>query len=260
MQSFNFPDGMPHIKLDVSLVEFLKHDLNYSIRNPTDLFKFALINDIAYPCTNLHYVMGSRMDRKISENEPNTLKVVCDILNNVNAGSTYIVIFPHSQSIIDRLNAEQDLQYEINFLKRGIDKCLTEFHSYDCDIILPDAGAEKRFYNDHLSLMNNYPECNIVACTKHRNMSTGKLSGFSVPSTVKETVVILDDLIDGGRTFSGLSKELRNKGAKKVGLVAYHSIFSGGTNLEYVDYIYTSNSFKYTEAPNVFCEQIPCLI
>lgn len=255
MKTFTFPDGMPHIKLEDS--DSL-YTLNYSIRNTSDLFQLGLIADVNKNLchVDLHYVMGSRMDRAISESEPNTLRLVCNFLKLLNL--RYTVIFPHSSSIIDRLEAERNLSLEISFLRRGIDHILSKFGATKFDIILPDQGAEKRFYNDHLDLLWYYQDTDlkVVTCSKHRDLSTGKLSGFMVPQDVKEDVIIIDDLGDGMGTFIGLAEKLREKGAKKIGLIIYHSIFSKGTDIPGVDFIYTSNSFKYTEAPNVFCQKV----
>jgi ribose-phosphate pyrophosphokinase len=57
----------------------------------------------------------------------------------------------------------------------------------------------------------------------------------------------VDDLCDGGATFIGAAKCLRDAGAKFVGLVVPHGIFSRGVSHVLdngIDHIHTSNSFK----------------
>lgn len=60
-----------------------------------------------------------------------------------------------------------------------------------------------------------------------------------------KTVMILDDICDGGRTFIEAVKHLREAGAKRVELYVTHGIFSKGVeNLldNGIDHIYTTNS------------------
>jgi ribose-phosphate pyrophosphokinase len=71
---------------------------------------------------------------------------------------------------------------------------------------------------------------------------TGALSGFEVYAddlTGKE-VVILDDICDGGGTFIGLTKKLREKGAAKVTLYVTHGMFTKGVKilLESIDEVW----------------------
>lgn len=261
IQTIVMPDGMPHL-----IYEGADNSIICSIRDPIDLFKLQLLSDICQPIKiQIHYLMGSRMDRAISPFEPNTLRVVCDTLKtlsnrniHIKDRNTFEVIFPHSQSTIDRLEARQRKDLELNFLKMGINRILNNFSCSKFTIALPDAGAEKRFYNDHIQLMQwYYHDADVVTCNKHRDISTGKLSGFHCPSQVGEMAIIIDDLCDGGGTFVGQAKELRKNGARKIGLIVYHGIFSKGQELEGIDYIVSSNSYRdLTSTTNFHCIKV----
>lgn len=58
--------------------------------------------------------------------------------------------------------------------------------------------------------------------------------------------------VDGGGTFTGLAKELRNKNAGKLYLAVSHGIFSKGFDgLNDFEKIFTTNSFKDIEHEKV---------
>jgi ribose-phosphate pyrophosphokinase len=98
--------------------------------------------------------------------------------------------------------------------------------------------------------MDVFGLCNVVYCNKKRDPETGKLDGFSIydydpnPNSNGTELLIVDDICDGGGTFVGLAKKLREAGAKKVHLFVTHGIFSKGVPLEGIDTIYTTDSFQ----------------
>ena len=249
-----FPDGQPHIKL-----EGTAHDIiNCSIRTADELVQVLMLHNIlkrqgfTETQLNLHYLMGGRMDRAISINEPETLKVIGDMITQSGFESVYLT-FPHSQTSLDAIRdkhgriAERRIGDERSFIKEGINKALNRANTPTFGYVTPDAGAEKVFENYHSEFVAQIYRNDIthVPASKVRDMHTGKLSAFRVNADmVPETCIIVDDLCDGGGTFMGLAKELRAKGAKFIGLVVYHGIFSKGQSLDGIDFIYTSNSFR----------------
>lgn len=256
LKSTTFPDGMSYKEHDLGE----DNNIIASIRSFQDLIELGQLVDVQKRkgikdiSLVLHYLVGSRMDRPIDRNSPNTLKVVCDIINGMGFESIKTV-WSHSQSTNDRLNAEPQTVVEGAFINTAL-KWLLEIHPQDVitestkekswGICLPDAGAAKRYWNDHSSVISTSHI--VVECGKHRNMRTGQLSGFSCPTAVPDHCIIVDDLCDGGGTFCGLASELRKSGAKRVDLVVYHGIFSKGVELEGIDKIYTSNSYRDLES------------
>jgi len=250
------PDGMPHGKLANSdwLFNGDRH-LVASIRSPTDLVKLGIVHDICpIQILTLNYVMGGRMDRAINDTQPNTLRVVANFIRSLGIRRIGCV-WPHSPSTLDRLNAEHFKFLEQAFLIESI-RSMKEMLQGEFALVLPDSGAEKRYWNDHHSHICFYGD--VISCTKHRDMSTGKLSGFSVNApAVPSHCVIADDLCDGGRTFTGIASKLRDLGAEKVGLIVYHGIFSSGTSLAGIDAIVTTNSFRPLDTtPNFLCMEV----
>ena len=95
---------------------------------------------------------------------------------------------------------------------------------------------------------------NVVECMKERDVKTGALLSFktTVTDLSGQTCFIVDDICDGGGTFAGTAKMLKEKGAVKVVLIVSHGIFSKGSIIDSVDEIYTTDSFKQVAGVNCF--------
>jgi ribose-phosphate pyrophosphokinase len=77
-------------------------------------------------------------------------------------------------------------------------------------------------------------------------MLTGNITSLKLTGNVLgEDCVVIDDLCDGGFTFTQLGSMLREQGAKSLTLIITHGIFTKGTKelTELYDNIYTTNSF-----------------
>lgn len=104
-------------------------------------------------------------------------------------------------------------------------------------ILLPDEGAKRyeleKYFKD------------VFYCQKKRNPKTGEILGIELPSGVfqpSDNILIVDDICDGGRTFTEIAKKMSN-----VTLYLYvtHGVFSKGflELLTYFKGIYTTDSF-----------------
>jgi len=99
-------------------------------------------------------------------------------------------------------------------------------------IVAPDAGAIKKVeaLSDKLA-KKSIPliKEGYIQGLKVRDPSTGALSGFKAYGDIAgNDCLIFDDLCDGGGTFLGLAKELRDQGARDLHLVVTHGYFSKG--------------------------------
>lgn len=110
-------------------------------------------------------------------------------------------------------------------------------------LVAPDAGAAKKTEEAAKDVEKPY-----ITMAKVRNLKTGEITGMRILDDVDltgKTVMILDDICDGGRTFIEAAKYLREAGAERVELYVTHGIFSKGVeNLldNGIDHIYTTNS------------------
>lgn len=239
-KTFSFPDSQPHFKLETYEREFDEVTIESAIRNSEDLFRILLVSDVlrnaGYTKTNLdiRYLMGARMDRSISWDQPFTLSIVARLLNG--AGFSRVRVLDVHSDVATRL-----IRNSVNVLPhKVVDQVRTTIGAHM--VVAPDKGAIDRVSQLVLS--------RIVCCTKKRDMATGALSGFEVSDSTYikgNEVLIIDDICDGGGTFVGLAKVLKEAGAKKVNLFVTHGIFSkahdGDYSLEGIDKIYTTDSY-----------------
>lgn len=235
---FAFPDGQPHFKLETYEREFDAVTIETRISTPAELFQVLLANQVlraqGYSSVSLdiRYLMGARMDRAIDSFQPFTLEMVSRLLNG--AGFTKVRGLDVHSDVSARLirNFENVLPYDV--VRKVRTTCGHPF------IVCPDKGARDRVSN----LCNGYH----VQCSKVRDVQTGELKGFSIEnhginSLMFESVLIVDDICDGGGTFVGLAKELRKAGAKRVYLFVTHNV-QRKDRLEGIDRIFTTNSFS----------------
>ena len=110
-----------------------------------------------------------------------------------------------------------------------------------CDLVcFPDKGAANRGY-----VLNGKPSFFL---SKTRDQSTGAITGMvcELPLDLKgKKILIVDDIICGGRTFIEATKILKSLGAEHVSLYCTHGIFSQGVHvLSNIDHIYVTDSYK----------------
>ena len=110
-------------------------------------------------------------------------------------------------------------------------------------VVVPDAGARSKAQ----TYLHLFPGAKVVMASKRRDPDTGGLSGFELDGDAGGgTVVIVDDIIDGGGTFIGLADTIRGQpsyapGRCRMILIASHGLFTKGTGAlaSRFDYIVT---------------------
>lgn len=253
-----FPDGQPHIKMDLeSIRAFDKAEqlkIICRISNPNDLMMLLFVKntldylEFEHVEVGISYLMAARMDRVMLDGEPFSLKVVAALLNQ--AKFKRISIFdPHSEvstALIDRSYAISNH----SFVKEALEDYFKADDPGTITLVSPDAGALKKIHKLAQALQLN----SVVECMKERDVKTGALTNFktTVADLTGQTCFIVDDICDGGGTFAGTSKMLKEKGAVKVGLIVSHGIFSKGNSIDNIDVIYTTDSFRNLEGVRCF--------
>jgi ribose-phosphate pyrophosphokinase len=248
-----FPDGQPHIKIDVQQAAALdkKAPLRIFTRlnNANDLLVALLVKNtldyLEFEHVELHvsYLLAARMDRVMLDGEPFSLKVIAAMLNQ-GQFKKVLIFDPHSEvstALIDRSYAVTNHLFVRDALAdyannhQGVTPCL----------VSPDAGALKKIHK----LAQFLGIENVVECMKERDVRTGALTNFKAMTDGLhgQTCFIIDDICDGGGTFAGTARMLKEKGAVKVVLVVSHGIFSRGPVIEHVDAVYTTDSYKMVE-------------
>jgi ribose-phosphate pyrophosphokinase len=256
-----FPDGQQSIKLDmidfdfpekitVSITSRLNsfRDLEVIIAANQALREYSYVENVKL---NVPYFLGARSDRKFDVGTCNYLKtVICPIINMQNF-SRVTVLDPHSDVLEACLN-----NYHKHNNHRLVKDALTKIdnkpgaQSRIC-LVSPDAGAYKKIFD----VAKEFHIDNIVTATKVRDLTTSKIIDTDVPLAdaryYEDTkFVIVDDICDGGRTFTEIAKAIRIRVPDaEIYLIVTHGIFSSGFESlgEYFEQIYTTNSIKEQE-------------
>lgn len=250
----NFPDGEPHIVLE----DIDRKKMVYvicRIATPNDLFVLMQVGDILNRqgvlfVLSIHYLMSMRMDRVMSFNEAFSLKVVADIINAMHAKRVYLTE-PHSMMAANLIENSECRYLNINTITEDV-------------ICFPDAGAAARYAHIIHHSSFNKP---ILYCNKERDTSTGRLTGFKIenPEIYQGgSICVVDDLCDGGGTFAGIAKELRQLAPEaKLGIRVMHMVNPKGIEIlsKHYDKVMFTNSFydwnqSISLPNNVICEPI----
>lgn len=255
-KTFEFPDGQPHFQLQTH-DESPEVTIEARIKNPAELFMTCLAADVLHGRyqkvhLNIRYLMGARMDRRISEDEPFTLSVVGVTLRRW--FDTIQILDPHSDIALELLHPSAPRSI-FSVLPHGPIEQVLHALGPDVTIVIPDKGATARVRR----LIPSANEAH-VQILKHREPSTGKILSMEIqnPTRVGKSCLIVDDLCDGGATFMEAARLLRISGAEKVFLYVTHGIFSKSLPLPGIDTIFTTDSYHdWSKVPHSSVVCIP---
>lgn len=236
-----FPGGESCIRLDPRL-----NDTDVTIcldfENNGDLFDVALLADAVrrqIPYVKLQLFIGyapyARQDRVCNPGESLSIKVVADFINGLKFENVCIVD-PHSDvtpALFDRA---------VVVSQEAFAPCVARYLNVDNTIIVaPDAGASKKASKFAKAGGFN----GLIQAEKVRDLMTGKILETRVPDILvgEMDFLIVDDICDGGRTFTELAKVLRTRTTGKINLYVTHGIFSAGEKVfdGLIDDVYTAN-------------------
>ena len=209
------------------------------------------------------YLLGARSDRKFETGSVNYIKEVLAPIINMQNFSSVTVLDAHSdvtEACLTNYRKETNASL-VTFTLRDYFKGGSTDYS-KMRLISPDAGALKKVYD--VAERIGYKE-EIIIASKHRDVVSGKITHTEVPITVHDVdkdFFILDDIIDGGRTFIEIAKAIKSirlissavhpDNYGKIYLVVTHGIFSAGLSPlnEHFDGIYTTNSYVDISDPD----------
>ena len=219
-----------HFRSSDDLIDLLL--LNNAIRN---MFILARKIDLVL---HIPYFPYARQDRVMSPGESLSLQVVVDLIKSCDPHSV-VVHDPHSDVLAGMFKPGQLIVVQQQHL---IELDISE--SVPTYLVSPDAGALKKIYK----IAQKY-ELPVIEATKIRDVSTGNITGTKVENlgiADKVDLIVVDDIIDGGKTFIELAKELKKVyNINRLVLVASHGIFSKGLDvLEDYDMIYVQNNMS----------------
>jgi ribose-phosphate pyrophosphokinase len=178
----------------------------------------------------LPYIPGARQDRSNPTGDVLfTLASVARMLNE-RMFQRVVVLDPHSPKAGELIH---------RMVAYPVWKSLMELTFGDHDgIIAVDKGGQARAEEMGWRLL-----LPLYYGDKVRDVSTGKLSGFTLEPIPRGHYLVVDDICDGGGTFIGLAEKVREQGST-ADLFVSHGIFSKGTIAlrQFYKTIYTTDS------------------
>ena len=208
---------------------------NWRITSSNDLIDLMLMDDkisrqrvFKSKILVLYYFPYARADRASAGNGALGVKVMANLINNMNF-TKVVVLEPHSDVTAAVINNVTVVNY--NYVP-SINACKgTSSRAY---VIAPDLGAIKRAQNAANSA--NVP---LIRFDKKRERGTGKILSIACLDNLSTIVdeettpyfVIVDDIVDGGATFTPIALYLKNNyPTSKVILSVPHAILSKSTD------------------------------
>lgn len=164
------------------------------------------------PVLDLPYLPYGRQDKEISCYTTFALRTFAKLLNALNFQQV-IIQDPHSKVALDLINNSIPCYCNIK----------TYYNMLNANLVCyPDAGAEFKY-----AKIYDYP---YIVGNKARDQATGHITQYELVGKCEDkNVLIIDDICDGGGTFTLLADELKKAGARNIYLFVTHGIFSKGT-------------------------------
>lgn len=222
-----FPDGTSQVwQLPTDKVCNPNAKITWEFENDSEIFHVLQLADLCNACTagidkvSLHMetMPYARQDKNINNHNTFALKTFLDVLYAGDKFKDITVIDVHNPSSIRNTTIKNSVPNDR--IKEVIEEVKPNL------VCFPDAGASQRGYNTQGVTTFNLE--------KKRNQSTGEIEGLktALPLNLKGlSILLVDDLCDGGRTFIEAAKVLYNMGAKSVSLYTSHGIYSKGVDV-----------------------------
>lgn len=242
------PKNCPHCTLSrvVKITADLFSPRDFmELLHTVDALRRRGVEELHLVCKYLPY---ARQDRVMEDGESLGVKVSADLINSLNF-KTVEIWDVHSDTSLALIN---------NVIHRdqgSFARFAYPAFSPDVVLVAPDGGALKKVFK----ISKGYGRRMCVA-EKHRDTTTGDITGTTVHSEHIGThdFLILDDICDGGRTFTELAKVLHPLTDGKIYLYVTHAIMSKGLEVfeGLIDHIYTANPFPGVDLTNPIISKI----
>lgn len=232
-KSFIFAGGEVHVK--ITNLPSLNVKIKSDLKSSNDIMELLMLCDALRRHERgvesieliIPYFPYARQDRVCDYGEALSVSVMASLINSIRADKV-IIYDPHSDVTPALLNnCEVVPLHEVAYpILSGI----LEDHLLVC----PDAGAEKK--------IRKFQKPYIMA-GKTRDVKTGAITNTWIQADTLDPnakYLIVDDICDGGWTFTELAKAMRLLGAKHVDLWVTHGLFSKGFDVfkDHINNIY----------------------
>ena len=247
----NFSAGEGHAELCKDSIAYLlsRHKpilyINCQFDTDSDLFKIAFLVDAARKVNKnvviiltIPYFPYARQDRYTTIGSSFSLKVVTDFINSLEIDRVEIKD-PHSvvlPTLLQNCKIVDSNYDKIDDLVRG------SLRREKFIVVSPDAGAVKR----SKAIADKF-QLRFAVADKKRDPATGKILSTEIFGKIenRDSIIVVDDICDGGRTFIELAKSIREEKEVTLHLFVTFGIFSKGKGVLY-------DHFETVEAEHEF--------
>lgn len=251
-EMFKYPAGELQVRLKEDQIKLLEEaeEIRVTARITNgQVMELALLSDAIqeismYPSSLiLPYLPYARADRRFVEGDCLGLRVFGRLIDNLGYDRV-VTIDAHShqsrKQVSNLVNIPPDelIKNAMNVIQYR-NACVPGAEETKPTVLLPDEGAVDRYKFEEGT--------QVLHASKLRDAKTGKLLSFTVPDRKEfkgNSVLIVDDICDGGGTFIGIADAMKDYGLD-LNLYVTHGIFSKGiVELKNTfNSVYTSDSY-----------------
>lgn len=255
MEIIKYPDGSSYATVpDIYPEIYYDQEFTFRINTYEDLWHLNQIVDAfnnlgMTPEVTIPWLIDGQADRRFKPNHSSGLKLVCKLLDSMNA--RFKIFHPHNPEVVEASIDNVEIIDNSEFISNVLN-ILVENHGYDArsldtctTVLLPDGGA----YKWGVKLMDKIDfGGDVIAASKNRNFVNGKsVLTQQLPDYDFEgkDILIIDDACIYGGTFKGLAKMLRERNCGKLYLAVSHITvqnFEKDNVFGYFDKVFTTNS------------------
>lgn len=211
-----FPDKTSQVWKLPKSIYWQQAEVEWIFESEGEFMHLAQLRDLLGPSSALYmpYLPYARQDKHIANENCFALRTFAKLLNTLSFAEVSC-FDPHSDltGIIDKVVQVYPIHEVRRIFREG------EYTS----VCYPDGGAERKYANK-IGLPS-------ILASKSRDSITGEITVIELCRSrpaLDENVLIVDDICDGGNTFTLLTKQLYAHGAKSVSLYVSHGLFSKG--------------------------------
>lgn len=211
-----FPDGTQRLKADCKDRDI---EIIWKYAQEAELFTIIALSR-SYKgkgckvSLKMPYIPNARMDRIKSAEEVFTLKIFCDLINQIGFEKV-TVLDAHSNVSSALLDRVEPMNIGEVIKKTAMDKLPKDIILY-----FPDEGSQKRY-------VDIFPEYRYICGMKKRDWETGQIKGLDVIDNgidlKGKTVLMIDDIISFGGSLYFSALKLKELGATKIFAYATHT-------------------------------------
>lgn len=260
-----FPDKTSQVwKLNPSFLnDSFRQHIEWVFENEGEIVQLAQLVDLLekrqdkkFPIMRileLPYLPYGRQDKNVSNDATFALHSFAHMVNQLHFAKV-IIHDPHSEVALQLIHNSEAV-YPIAALNFVIAEVKADTLCY------PDKGAKSKYTSVYGEI-----KLRVVYGEKVRDQSSGKIISYDLyqafdswDDVKNKNVLIVDDICDGGATFTILAKDLLAKGAKSVALFVTHGIFSRGLKPLFesgIQRIYTQDGEASEEAGQIIYRRL----